>query len=65
MEAKFFENAVKIKWNNEMKFFEAFMPNGDKIPHSLEISFRDNFGSDKIRRGGAITATINLFVNIE
>ena len=61
MVVKDYENAVTIKYNEERKFFEAYMPNGDKVPFARKITISDNFDNSS----GPITATIELFVNIE
>jgi superoxide dismutase len=56
---------ITIKWNNEMQFFEAFMPDGTKLPNCLQISIFDNFGSTEKIKAGMLTAKIEVFVKLE
>ena len=56
---------VTIKWNSNNQWFEAFMPDGTKIPKCLEIAIKDNFGKESFDKSGPITATINLMVKFE
>ena len=61
MQVKDYENAVSIRYNTERRYFEAYMPNGDKIPFARKITISDN----NYESSGPINATIELFVNIE
>ena len=65
MKVKIKEDAITIKWNSERMFFEAFMPNGEKLPTILSISISDNFGKEKRDKAGPLIATIEAIVNIE
>lgn len=56
---------VTIKWNHENHWFEAFMPDGSKIPKCLEISIKDNYGKESAGKSGLMTATITLMVKLD
>jgi hypothetical protein len=56
---------IVIKWNKERMFFEAFMPNGDKLPSCLQITLSDNFGKKENEKRNLLTATIEVFVTLE
>jgi hypothetical protein len=53
------DNFVTIKLEDGV--FVAYLPDGQKLPHCLEISLSDNFN----QRKQPITATIKCLVNIQ